>query len=111
MKKMIISILAATLMLSSVCGCARDEDKVNPGGSTNRSEAGESGTEADEEGLNGDVLAAADEFASGAVACDLTAMEEVCDESFSSMWDQWGYYLSFQPSAVSFQHGNTIADG
>jgi len=97
-KKIISAMLITAFLISAVCGCSHKEDTVNTndGESIPAAESETTAQESEDDNIDIDAaVAVADAFASAAVGCDLTAMGEVCDGGFSAMWDEWGYYLSF----------------
>ena len=101
MKKNIIStVLITSLMISSVCGCANEEEPVSTVSSTDASssasETEESVTEESAEDITDEAVAAADSFASAVVSCDLASMEAVCDDGYTDMWNEWRCYLDFE---------------
>lgn len=102
--KLISTLLIGAILIPSVCGCSRDEETVSSVVCTESTTAEETGTETEDSDadITDGALEVAYEFASGAASCDLAAMEEVCDDGFSAMWDLWRYYLSFQDDDSTF---------
>ena len=97
-KKIISAMLITAFLISAVCGCSHKEDTANKndGESIPAAESETTAQESEDDNIDIDAaVAVADAFASAAVGCDLTSMGEVCDGGFSAMWDEWGYYLSF----------------
>ena len=89
-KKILCSVLIASLSISSLCGCSQVDAEDGPATAKEDTEE-----EVTTEDITADALETAEVFADGVISCDLDAMSEVCDDGFSAMYREWSSFLTF----------------